>query len=83
MVKGPTNRYTPVGELVAKIAEEVSEVVYIYEYELERQKRNTPRSIDASRSFFKNLTGVVTYQAIELVYAELIAAKKWVFDVED
>ncbi len=61
----------------------MDETIYIYEYELERQKRNNPRSIDASRLFFKEVLGHVTHQAIELVYAELIAAKKWVFDVED
>ncbi len=83
LVKSVTNRHTPIGQSVEKIAEEVDETIYTYEYELERQKRNNPRSIDASRSFFKGILGHVTHQAIELVHAELIAAKNWCFDVED
>ncbi len=83
LVKAPTNRHTPIGQSVEKIAEEVSEVIYTYETELKRQKRNNPRSIDASRSFFKALLGHVTHQAIELVHAELIAAKGWNLDVND
>ncbi len=80
-MKAATNRHTPIGQSVEKIAEEVDEVIYIYETELERQKRNNPRSIDASRPFFRALLGHVTYQAIELVHAELIAAKGWNLDV--
>ncbi len=83
VVKAATNRHTPIGQSVEKIAEEVDEVIYIYETELERQKRNNPRSIDASRPFFRALLGHVTHQAIELVHAELIAAKGWNLDVDD
>ncbi len=66
-----------------KIVEKVDEVIYIYEIELERQKRNNPRSIDVSRFFFRALLGHITHQAIKLVYAELIAAKGWNLDVND
>ncbi len=83
VVKAATNRHTPIGQSVEKIVEEVDEVIYIYETELERQKRNNPRSIDASRPFFRALLGHVTHQAIELVHAELIAAKGWNLDVDD
>ena len=52
-VKNPTNRHAPIGQPVEKIAEEVDEIIHTYEYELERQKKNNPRSIDASRSLFR------------------------------
>ena len=83
VIKEPTNRHTPVGQAVEKIAVEVEERIHTYQQELERQKRNTPRSIDASRPFFKGLLGQITHQAIELLHKELIAAKGWVVDVED
>ena len=83
MVKNSTNRHTRIGESVEKIADEITEIIDTYECELERQKMNTPRSIDVSRSFFKDIIGHVTHQAIELVHGELISAKEWVSDVEE
>ena len=82
-IKEPINRHTPIGQAVEKIAVEVDEKIYTYQQHLERQKRNTPRSIDASRPFFKGLLGQITHQAIELLHRELIAVKGWVIDVED
>ena len=83
VVKAVTNRHTPIGQSVEKITEEVDEIVYVYETEIERQKRNNPRIIDASRAFFRGLLGHITHEAIELVHKELIAAKNWALRVED
>ena len=82
LVKGPTNRHTPIGQSVEKIAVKVGEVTYTYEYELEHQKKNNPRRIDVSRSFLTGLFGRVAHQAIKFVYPELIPPRDVVLNVE-
>lgn len=58
-------------------------MIYTYEWDLEGQNKNNPRSIDVSRSFFIALLSRVTHQAIELIYRELIGVKQERLDVEE
>ena len=58
-----------------KIAEKVNEIIYIYETELKRQKRNNFHNININKFFFKALLDHVIYQIIKFVYTKLIATK--------
>lgn len=74
MVKDVTNRHTPIKVSVKKICEEVKNDQLEQEIEINKQRITNPRLMD--RDFFKNLTGLITHQAIDLMSRELDAAKK-------
>lgn len=74
MVKSVTNRHTSMKILVEKICTEVKNEQIEQEIEINKQRITNPRLID--RDFFKNLTGLITHQAIDLMSQELDAAKK-------
>ena len=82
IIKEPTHRYTLIGTSVEKIAMEVIKVINTYHTDLRRQQRNLPRIINPSREFFDELLPYITYEAIHLIYIELLQAKKWLSEVK-
>ena len=73
LVKNVTNRHTPIEDSVRKICETVQRVQVDYEISTNYQRINNPRLMD--RSAFKDIIGLITYHAIDLISRELDAAK--------
>ena len=75
IIKRVTNRYTPIGTSVQKIAEEVEDLVLTYTSQLNNQKRGLPSSINGSREAFSEISRYITHQAINLLIVQWNAAK--------
>ena len=73
LVKSVTNRHTPIKDSVRKICDEVRKTQVDYETLVNDQRRHNPRLMD--RDAFKDLTGLITHEAIDLISRELDAAK--------
>lgn len=83
VVKGVCNRHTPIGQSIEKITEQIEELVVSHQYEIDRQKRNLPRSIDSSREAFAKISPYITHEAVEMVLREWNIAKRWYEDFLD
>ena len=72
-MKNVTNRHTPIKDSVRNICEVVKKAQHDYGILVNQQRINNPRLMD--RSAFKDLIGLITHQAIDLISRELDVAK--------